>query len=232
MPILKPIPTPNGITAAHRIVKTELTGATLRLQVHMYPSLEQAQDAHLLWQEYPELPLATLDVQDPIASLERALTTQVDGLFAGGTYVPDAAEGDLETARARKWADIKAERDRLEGGGFDMPGIGRFDSDADSRARIVGAVTAAKIAQDAGQPYTIAWTLADNSTFELDAPTTIAVGFALLAHVDAIHQHSRALREQIDAAQDLQALAAIGWDVQIEPEPTEADPQPAETEQP
>ena len=32
MPILKPIPTPNGITAAHRIVKTELTGTTLRLE--------------------------------------------------------------------------------------------------------------------------------------------------------------------------------------------------------
>ena len=112
MPILKPIPTPNGITAAHRIVKTELTGTTLRLQVHMYPSLDKAEDAHLLWQEYPELPLAALDVQDPVGSLERALAAQPDGLFAGATYVADAAVDDIETARARKWADIKAERDR------------------------------------------------------------------------------------------------------------------------
>ena len=230
MPILKPIPTPNGITAAHRVMKTELTGTALRLQVHMYPSLDKAEDAHLLWQEYPELPLAALDVQDPVGSLERALAAQPDGLFAGATYVADAAVDDIETARARKWADIKAERDRLECGGFDMPGIGRFDSDADSRARIVGAVTAAKIAQDAGQPYTIAWTLADNSTADLDAAGIIAVGFALLAHIDAIHQRSRALREQIDAAQDSQVISAICWDAQ--PEPMQAELQPVETEQP
>ena len=228
MPILKPIPTHNGVTAAHRIVKSELTGTTLRLQVHMYPSLEQSTDAHLLWQEYPELPLAALDVQDPIGSLERALAAQPDGLFAGATYVADAAVDDIETARARKWADIKAERDRLECGGFDMPGIGRFDSDADSRARIVGAVTAAKIAQDAGQPYSITWTLADNSTADLDAAGIIAVGFALLAHIDAIHQRSRTLRQQIDSAQALQALAAVRWDAPTQAEaPEKTDPQPA-----
>lgn len=211
MTILKTIPTPNGVTAAHRIVKTEMTGSMLRLQVHMYPNQAQAIDAHLLWQEYPELPLAVLDVQDPIASLERALVAQAQGLFAGGTYVPEAADDDLDAARVRKWAQIKAERDRLESGGFDVQGLGHFDSDAESRARIVGAVTAAKIAQDAGQPYAIAWTLADNTTVDLDAAATIAVGFALLAHVNAIHQRSRALRLAIDAAPDAQAVAAIHW---------------------
>ena len=37
MPLLKPIPTHNGVTAAHRVMKTELTGTTLRLQVHIHP---------------------------------------------------------------------------------------------------------------------------------------------------------------------------------------------------
>ena len=211
MPILKPIPTPNGITAAHRIVKTELTGTTLRLQVHMYPSLDKAEDAHLLWQEYPELPLAALDVQDPVGSLERALAAQPDGLFAGATYVADAAVDDIETARARKWADIKAERDRLECGGFDMPGIGRFDSDADSRARIVGAVTAAKIAQDAGQPFSVEWTLADNTAVMLDADQVISVGFAMLTHSTSTHEKGRNLRSAIVAAEDAESLDAITW---------------------
>ena len=211
MPILKPIPTSNGITAAHRIVKTELTGTTLRLQVHMYPSLDKAEDAHLLWQEYPELPLAALDVQDPVGSLERALAAQPDGLFAGATYVADAAVDDIETARARKWADIKAERDRLECGGFDMPGIGRFDSDADSRARILGAVTAAKIAQDAGQPFNVEWTLADNSTVMLDADQVISVGFAMLTHITSTHEKGRNLRSAIVAAEDAESLDAITW---------------------
>ena len=98
----------------------------------------------------------------------------------------------------------------------------------DSRARIVGAVTAAKIAQDAGQPYSITWTLADNSPAEMDAQTTIDVGLALLAHVDAIHQHSRTLRQQIDSAQALQALAAVRWDAPTQAEaPEKTDPQPA-----
>ena len=211
MPLLKPIPTPNGITAAHRIVKTELTGTTLRLQVHMYPSLDKAEDAHLLWQEYPELPLAALDVQDPVGSLERALAAQPDGLFAGATYVADAAVDDIETARARKWADIKAERDRLECGGFDMPGIGRFDSDADSRARIVGAVTAAKIAKDASQPFIVEWTLADNSTAMLDADQVISVGFAMLTHTTSTHEKGRNLRSAIVAAEDAESLDAITW---------------------
>ena len=211
MPILKPIPTPNGITAAHRIVKTELTGTTLRLQVHMYPSLDKAEDAHLLWQEYPELPLAALDVQDLVGSLERALAAQPDGLFAGATYVADAAVDDIETARARKWADIKAERDRLECGGFDMPGIGRFDSDADSRARIVGAVTAAKIAKDASQPFNVEWTLADNTAVMLDADQVISVGFAMLTHITSTHEKSRNLRSAIVAAEDAESLDAITW---------------------
>ena len=211
MPILKPIPTPNGITAAHRIVKTELTGTTLRLQVHMYPSLDKAEDAHLLWQEYPELPLAALDVQGPVGSLERALAAQPDGLFAGATYVADAAVDDIETARARKWADIKAERDRLECGGFDMPGIGRFDSDADSRARILGAVTAAKIAQDAGQPFNVEWTLADNTAVMLDADQVISVGFAMLTHTTSTHEKGRNLRSAIVAAEDAESLDAITW---------------------
>ena len=183
MPILKPIPTHNGITAAHRVMKTELTGTALRLQVHMYPSLEQSADAHLLWQEYPELPLAALDVQDPVGSLERALAAQPDGLFAGATYVADAAVDDIETARARKWAEIKGERDRLENGGFDVPGVGRFDSDADSRSRITGTAIAAKIAKDAGQPFSVEWTLADNTAVMLDADQVISVGFAMLTHI-------------------------------------------------
>jgi len=211
MTILKTVPTPNGVAAAHRIVKSELVDLAIKVQVHMYPSAEKAQDAHLLWQEYPVLPLSALDVQDPVGSLERALAAQEEGLFAGGVYVADPAADDVDTAKARKWAQIKAERDALESGGFDMPGLGRFDSNAESRARIVGAAMAAKIAQDAAQPYSIRWTLADNTTVELGAEGVIAVGFALLAHTDGIHQRSRQIYAQIQTAQTAEQVAGISW---------------------
>lgn len=215
MTILKIIPTPNGVTAAHRVVKSELVGAILRLQVHMYPSADKADDTHLLWQEYPELPVVVLDAQDPEGSLECALVALAGGMFAGGTIVSAAAGNDLENAQARKWVEIKAERDALESGGFDLAGVGgRFDSDAESRARIVGAAMAAKIARDAGQAYAIRWTLADNTTVELDADGVIDVGFALLAHTDGIHQRSRALYAAIQAAETTEAVEAIRWDAE------------------
>ncbi|WP_370681025.1 DUF4376 domain-containing protein [Comamonas sp. GB3 AK4-5] len=214
MSILKIIPTPNGLTAAHRVVKSELFGTTLRLQVHMYPSADKSEDAHLLWQEYPELPLSVLDMQEPTDSLERALVARAGGVFAGGTVVSAAAGDDLENSQARKWTEIKAECDALESGGFDLAGVGRFDSDAESRARIVGAAMAAKIARDAGQAYAIRWTLADNTTVELDADGAIDVGFALLAHTDGIHQRSRVLYAAIQGAETADAVAAIRWDAE------------------
>ncbi len=173
------------------------------------------------------LPLAALDVQDPWGSLERGLVAQVDGVLEGGTFVADVAADDLGTARAVKWAEIKAIRDQLECGGFELANVGRFDSDAESRARIVGASMAAKIARDAGQPYSINWTLANNTTVELDADAVINVGFALLAHVDGIHQRSRALYAEIQAAEDAQAVASISWTAPAPaPEPTPEQDEP------
>lgn len=211
MTLLKTISTPNGLTAAHRVVKAEIIDTTLHLQVHMYPSADKASDANLLWQEYPVLPLVVLDTRDPWGSIERALVEQAGGMFAGGTVVSAVPGDDLENARARKWTEIKTERDALESGGFDLAGVGRFDSDTESRARIVGAAMAAKIARDAGQAYAIRWTLADNTTVELDADGVIDVGFALLAHTDGIHQRSRAMYALIHAAQSAEQVAGISW---------------------
>nr|WP_279088061.1 DUF4376 domain-containing protein [Comamonas thiooxydans] len=226
MTILKTLSTGNGLVNAHRIAKAEIVGLSLHLQVHMYPSPEDAaNDLNLRWQEYPVLPLAVLDVADPWGSMERGLVAQADGLLSGGTYVLDPVAGDLETAKALKWSEIKAERDQLECGGFDLAGVGRFDSDEESRNKIIGASLAAKIARDAGQTYAIAWTLADNTVAQLDADAIIGAGFAMLAHLDGIHQRSRALYAQIQSAETAEAVAAITW---IEPEPEQPAEVPAE----
>lgn len=229
MTILKAITTNNGMAGVHRVVKAEIADGKLQLQVHMYLTADDAaNNQSLRWQEYPVLPLSALDVQDPWGSLERGLVAQAGGLLEGGTFVADVAADDIGTAKAVKWAEIKAIRDQLECGGFDLAGVGRFDSDAESRARIVGASMAAKIARDAGQPYAISWTLADNRTVEFDADAMINVGFALLAHVDGIHQRSRAVYAQIQAAEDAQAVEAISW---AEPAPAPApEPTPEQDE--
>jgi len=212
MTILKAITTGNGLAHAHRVVKSEIIGDTLQTHVHMYPSAETAAaNENLLWQEYPALPLSALDVSDPWGSIERALIEQAGGLLYGGTFVADAQAGDLETARARKWAEIKGERDRRDADGVEVPGIGRFDSDAESRSRVMGAALAARISVAAGHDYGFRWTLADGSTAELDAAGVIGAAFALVNHLDDTHQRASALREQIQSAADIDAVAAIHW---------------------
>ncbi|MFD2756396.1 DUF4376 domain-containing protein [Comamonas terrae] len=229
MPIIKTISTGNGITGAARIELAKLlrhipgtdlsAPAGLEVQVNLYPTLADARaGTGLLWQLYPTLPVSAYDPADPFGSLERALIDTQGGDFFGGSYAPEEVVTTLDMAKASKWAEIKAIRDQLECGGFNLAGVGRFDSDAESRARIVGAAMAGKIARDAGQPYAIHWTLADNTTVELDADGIINVGFALLAHVDGIHQRSRALYAQIQAAETPEAVAVISWAPPAEPE--------------
>lgn len=210
--IIKPISTPNGLASAHRVVKAEILDNELRLQVHMYPSAASAeQHQGLLWQEYPNAKLADLDINDPWGSIERYLS-QSEGVWSGGTYIHDAAPvTDIENVRAIRWSHIKSERDTRESSGFDVLNLGRFDSDADSRNRIIGAVTAAKIAVDADRDYRLNWTLQDNSTVQLDADQVIAVGFALLTHIDAIHQHSRNLYARIQEAATTEEINAVMW---------------------
>lgn len=103
MTVLKVVNTNNGMAGAHRVVKAEIADGKLQLQVHMYLTAEDAaNNQNLRWQEYPVLPLAALDVQDPWGSLERGLVAQVDGVLEGGTFVADVAADDIGTAKAVK----------------------------------------------------------------------------------------------------------------------------------
>lgn len=122
-----------------------------------------------------------------------------------GALVPD-----LETARAEQRAIINAARDAAQDGGADTPS-GRFDSAGRSREFLNGAVMAATLAGLNQQPFSIAWTLADNSVVTLDGAAIIAAGLAVAAHVDAIHQRARVLKARIDAAETLADIRAVTW---------------------
>lgn len=116
----------------------------------------------------------------------------------------------LEQVKADCWAAIKRQRDTAEHGGFDTP-FGRFDSDPKSQSKIIGAAQLASIAAARGEPFSIRWTLQDNSTVVLDAPAMIAVGAAMGQHIDAVHQRGRTLREAIEAATTRDAVMAVTW---------------------
>lgn len=114
---------------------------------------------------------------------------------------------DLQAAR---WTAIKAAREGEEFGTFTWDGS-TFDSDLTSQSRIQGAAQLAQIALAAGQPFSIEWTLANNTARTLDASQMIAVGMAMGAHINACHQKARALRQQIDAATSAAEIEAIAW---------------------
>lgn len=116
----------------------------------------------------------------------------------------------IEELKVDKWIEIKAARDAEEFSTFTWDNS-VFDCTATSQARIQGGVQLAQIALSSSIPFSIVWTLADNSTRTLSATEMIAVGEALASKVIAAHSTARVLRNAIEAAQTKEEVSAINW---------------------
>ena len=116
----------------------------------------------------------------------------------------------LQDFKTAQWAKVKQARALAESAGFTYDGS-VFDSDAQSQARINGAVTLALIAKQANQPYTITWTLKDGTLRTLSADEMIAVGLALGTHVQTGFNKGQQLQQQINAATTKEEIEAITW---------------------
>lgn len=195
---------PNGAAAKyHRAVRFEVHADATHAVVNSY----HREDMELIsWQDTytipPELKVSTLGDIEVILSLPGAP-------FAGATVV-DPAAGDLSIAKARAWAAVKAERDKCAGGGCNTA-LGRVDSDERSRILIAGAVQMAQIALAAEEPYSVDWVMADNEPVTHDAPAMIALGMAVGEHIAACWARAQALRGEVEAAETVEAVAAINF---------------------
>lgn len=127
----------------------------------------------------------------------------VDGVI---TEVP--RDQQIDVRRALRWEEARAYRDQRVDGGC-ITALGRVDTDADSQRKIVGAVTAAMIAKQAGAAFSIDWTMADNSVVTHTADQLISMGMAVTAFLSACQRAGTAIRDAIDAAISADALAAI-----------------------
>lgn len=199
---------PNGAnTRYHKAVKFEIHADATHAVVNSYHSETMEM---ISWQDTYTIPIVFKI--ETLADVETILTLS-GAPFDGGVIVPDP-DATIETAKARKWAETKLQRDLVINGGAPTQ-YGVMDSDETSRTNIAGAVLSAIIATNASQPFEVTWTLADNSTVTLDANQMVDVGTVVMSFVNACHEHARALRQQIDAAEDEAALAAIditeGW---------------------
>lgn len=117
---------------------------------------------------------------------------------------------DLHTEKLIAKERITNARNWAERSGFVAYGK-LFDSDDKAIQRLLGASQAAAIAKQLGQPLSIEWTCADNTTLIMDADMLIEIPVILAQTADALHQKARTLKAQIDAATTLNEIAAIVW---------------------
>lgn len=207
--MLKEFTTPSGVVShCHmlRRIEVELPLKTATLTVHSYASeVAYLAGAGLVWNSQVQMPLGMLD-GDLCDIAETWLVSAVDSPFAGGTIIVDQSQ-TLDAAKVRAWTRIKVARTRAEFSDFTCAGA-IYQADKD---RITGATQLALLAQVAARPFSIDWTLSDNTSLTLDAAGMIAVGAALGAHVTGAFVIGRALREQIASASTIEQVDAIQW---------------------
>lgn len=216
MPILTDITAPNGAKCrVHQVIHMETnlaqtpTGILVRVASYAEEANALAETPVFHWS--PVLvPFTVLDVADMLGSAERALTAMADSPFAGGSQIGPVT--DLVKAKARRWSEVKQLRSAREFGPLVWDGS-TFDADAAAQLRIMGAVQLAAQAAAAGQPFAMDWTLADNTIRTLSAADLRALGEALGQQVAAAHEIARILREEIEAAETVEAVQAVDWPI-------------------
>lgn len=129
-----------------------------------------------------------------------------------GGVTSTALDNSFEALQQLKWNNIKAKRASLEVSGFEYNSQ-YFDSSLTSQNKIQGAVILAMLSISNNQPYSVDWTLQDNTTISLDAADMIQVGLSLSRHLVELHQTSRKLRETVFAATTVEELDAIEWPI-------------------
>lgn len=117
---------------------------------------------------------------------------------------------DVPKAKADKLQQLKTIRNQKESGGFTWDGS-IFDSDPMSQIRVQGGVSLAQTAVSSGQPFSIDWTLKDNTVRTLSGSDMVAVGLALAEHITAIHELYRDLKSEVDTATTVQQIDNINW---------------------
>ena len=135
--------------------------------------------------------------------------TRDDAVWSGAAW---SDRRTLEQVKAQQWAQIKAKREAVEFGGFTWS-ASRFDSDAESQSRIQGAAQLATLAMLGSQPFSVDWTLADNTVRTLAIADMLAAGQAMGVHIMTTHGIGRALRTSIESATTAEAVEGVSWPV-------------------
>lgn len=116
----------------------------------------------------------------------------------------------LQDRKAAKWELMKQARVAAIDAPLVTP-FGVFDSGVDARSSITDAVLMLQTLASMGQPISIEFTLANNTSVTLTTAQMVNVGLLLGKKVQDAFAQGRARRVQIDAAQSVAALEAVAW---------------------
>lgn len=109
-----------------------------------------------------------------------------------------------------KWGEMKDKRNAKATSTFIWDGS-EFDCDEHSVALLQMTLSGAQLALQTQAPFSVTWTLADNSTRDLGAADMLGVMQALGAHVGAMYAKGRERRAAVQAAAAPIDLEAITW---------------------
>lgn len=127
-------------------------------------------------------------------------------------HPPEAPEqASLEEVKFVKRQEINAERDRQEQGGFSFKDT-VFDSDQVSYTRLLGASQTAQMSLASGIPYSVEWTLQDNTICEMSAQDMIDIIPAFAVYSNTLHEKANLLKNQVADAISIEEVEVIFWD--------------------
>jgi hypothetical protein len=128
------------------------------------------------------------------------------------TLIPAPVES-LEDTKSAAYQRINIARLKVVDGGVEWNGY-IWDSDETSRNNLTGSISGFQAGLFAADPETgivITWRTADNQDIELTAVELLGMAGAMLNHVNTQYQRSWVLKQQINAATTVEAVAAIIW---------------------
>ncbi len=197
---------PNGAQARyHKALRFTVEADGTHAVVNSYHSEEMGL---ISWQDTYVIPLAVK--VETLADVE-FLLTYANAPFEGGVIVPEET-ATLESLKARKLAALKLRKVLAENAGCLTP-KGRVQTDGESRQKVLGLFLMATFAKQAGEPFSIMFTMEDNSEVEHDADDMIALGLAEGLYISAVHAASLVIKAAIDAVTTPEELEAIDLEV-------------------
>ena len=129
-----------------------------------------------------------------------------DGFVTVGWVTRDPTETETEEHRVRRFSHIKRSRDDAIASGISVGGV-HVHTDDLSQQRLVGAALAATIDPET----TINWKMADGQFATLSGTQIIGIAQAVRGHVQAAFDTEAMLRAQINAAETIEEIDAVGW---------------------